>query len=146
MSDDIKLKTTGILLELLEVFHEEIIANRSQIVGIQEAQYRLLFHLKKNGPKSMSVLGDSLFFTKAYMTKLVDALTRDGFVERRNDPTDRRMIKIYITDAGLKKMEEGNLSMQKFILGKISGVPNNDIEDFYYSIKRILELFYKYNK
>jgi len=146
MIDDINFKTSTKLLEFLEKYHEELIAARSTIAGIPEAQYRMLFHLQNSPPMPMSSLGNSLFFTKAYMTKLVDSLAKDGFVERHPDPIDRRVINIHITDAGLKKIQDANSLMLACVMEKLSQISPKDMIDLHSSVEKLLELFNKYNK
>ncbi len=43
--------------------------------------------------------------TRATMTGLIDGLERDGFVQRKHDPNDRRRLKIALTSKGLKYMD-----------------------------------------
>ena len=40
------------------------------------------------------------------MTAVVDTLVRDGYVQRRRDPADRRVVRLYLTEAGRRKVEE----------------------------------------
>jgi DNA-binding MarR family transcriptional regulator len=40
------------------------------------------------------------------VTSVVDTLVRDGYVERRREAADRRVVRLYITDTGRQKVEE----------------------------------------
>jgi DNA-binding MarR family transcriptional regulator len=40
------------------------------------------------------------------VTSVVDTLARDGYVERRGEPADRRVVRLYLTGAGRQKVEE----------------------------------------
>jgi DNA-binding MarR family transcriptional regulator len=44
--------------------------------------------------------------TPGTVTSVVDTLVRDGYVERRRDPDDRRVVRLYLTDAGRRKVTE----------------------------------------
>lgn len=80
------------------------------------------------------------------MTKLVDSLAKDGFVERHPDPIDRRVINIHITDAGLKKIQDANSLMLACVMEKLSQISPKDMIDLHSSVEKLLELFNKYNK
>ena len=45
-------------------------------------------------------------WTPGTVTSVVDTLARDGYVERRREPADRRVVRLHLTDAGRRKVEE----------------------------------------
>jgi DNA-binding MarR family transcriptional regulator len=47
-----------------------------------------------------SELADRAYSTPGTLTSVVSTLVRDGFVERRADEADRRVVRLYITAAG----------------------------------------------
>jgi DNA-binding MarR family transcriptional regulator len=59
-----------------------------------------LLGLLADGPARMSELADGLGVTPRTVTELVDGLERDGLVERKDDPTDRRARVVSLTDTG----------------------------------------------
>ncbi|MFA5035443.1 MAG: MarR family transcriptional regulator [Candidatus Margulisiibacteriota bacterium] len=54
----------------------------------------------------MSDISNALGVTMANVTSMVDRLIRDGFVERREDPDDRRIVRVSLTKVGRKVCEE----------------------------------------
>jgi DNA-binding MarR family transcriptional regulator len=60
--------------------------------------------IASDGLKSTEV-ADRALTTPGTMTAVVNTLVRDGFVERRPDPADRRITRLYITDAGRALIE-----------------------------------------
>jgi DNA-binding MarR family transcriptional regulator len=44
--------------------------------------------------------------TPGTVTSVVDTLVRDGYVERHRDPGDRRVVRLYLTDEGRRKVTE----------------------------------------
>jgi DNA-binding MarR family transcriptional regulator len=40
------------------------------------------------------------------LTSVVDTLVREGYVERRSDPEDRRVVRLYVTDEGRRLCED----------------------------------------
>lgn len=55
--------------------------------------------LDEDGLKSSEV-ADRAWSTPGTVTAVVNTLARDGFVERRPDEADRRIVRLYITDQG----------------------------------------------
>jgi DNA-binding MarR family transcriptional regulator len=68
--------------------------------GITYVRLRLLSALRFGGPRRMLDLGGELGVTARNVTGLVDALQRDGLVERLPHPNDRRAVLVRLTPAG----------------------------------------------
>ncbi|UFQ14010.1 MULTISPECIES: MarR family winged helix-turn-helix transcriptional regulator [Streptomyces] len=76
-------------------------------IGITPAQSRLLRTLAHcETPPRMADLADRLEVVPRAVTTLVDALEAGDLVRRVPDPTNRRVIRIQLTDAGLKTLGE----------------------------------------
>jgi DNA-binding MarR family transcriptional regulator len=59
----------------------------------------------RNGLKSSEVAARG-WSTPATVTSVVDTLVRDGYVERRRDAEDRRVVRLFVTEAGRAKCED----------------------------------------
>ena len=55
--------------------------------------------VSQDGLKASEV-ADRAWSSPGTLTSVVNTLARDGFVERRPDGTDRRVVRLYITDQG----------------------------------------------
>jgi DNA-binding MarR family transcriptional regulator len=66
----------------------------------------VLGSLKRNGLQSMSDIGKCLAMPKPHVTVIVDKLIEEGYVERQNDPNDRRIVNISITEKGIEVFHE----------------------------------------
>lgn len=76
-----------------------------QQTPITPAGLFVLRSLKKNGIQSMSQIGKYLSMPKPHITVIVDKLIEEGYVERLDDPNDRRIVNIAITEKGLEDLE-----------------------------------------
>lgn len=74
--------------------------------GVTPAQYAVLKVLWEQDAQSAVALGERLTFDSATMTGLVDRLSRDGLVERRPHPDDRRINLVCLTRAGRARQPE----------------------------------------
>ncbi len=77
--------------------------------GISPQQFNILRVLKAVGDwTAMSEVKDGLLERAPNATRLADKLLNKQLIERRGSETDRRVVNIRITKAGLKLMEEIN--------------------------------------
>ena len=82
------------------------VGSTAQCTGISPAGLSVMRLLAaRDGLKSSEVAAWG-FWTPGTVTSVVDTLARDGYVERRREPTDRRVVRLHLTDAGRRKVEE----------------------------------------
>lgn len=63
-------------------------------------RFDLLANLEREDGQTLARLSRSMLVTAGNLTGLVDRAERDGVVERRADPTDRRLSRVYLTPKG----------------------------------------------
>ena len=76
-------------------------------------QLGILSSLMENGPQTMAQLGRQICVCRQQMTGLIDELIRKGLVARNRGETDRRTVKIELTDQGLEMMREQEREMMR---------------------------------
>ena len=82
------------------------IGSTVQGTGISPAGLGVLRLLAaRDGLKSSEVAARG-WWTPGTVTSVVDTLVRDGYVERRREAADRRVVRLHITDTGRQKVEE----------------------------------------
>lgn len=69
------------------------------------AQLRAVYVVVATGPMRMSQLADRLGTAPSSATGIVDALVATGMVERSEDPTDRRQVRVSATPAAQERIE-----------------------------------------
>lgn len=70
--------------------------------GLAPTQVKVLLALSDEEAVTMRALADRLRYDASNLTTLVDRLERDGLVERRPHPTDRRVTEVAITAEGVR--------------------------------------------
>jgi MarR family transcriptional regulator, organic hydroperoxide resistance regulator len=78
-------------------------------VGVYRGQPPLLHLLWERDGLSQTALADELGITAATVSKMVQRMERVGLVERRDDPEDSRISRVYLTSRGWeirKRVEE----------------------------------------
>ena len=68
--------------------------------GISISQCHILDVLAEDGDHTMQQLAKSMFKSVSTMTRVVGQLVRRGYVKRRQNPQDRRIVHVSITPQG----------------------------------------------
>ena len=76
-------------------------------LGISAPRLSALSVLVFGGPRRIGGLADAEQVEPPTMTRLVDALERDGYVTRSPDPDDRRAVVISATASGTRALKKG---------------------------------------
>ncbi len=69
-------------------------------------RFDLLANLARQDGQTLASLSRSMLVTAGNLTGLVDRAGRDGLVERRSDPTDRRAWRVHLTPKGSRAFQE----------------------------------------
>lgn len=103
------------------------------------AQGRILFVLWENDNITISELSSKTGLAKTTLTSMLDRLEKSGHIQRMHDPSNRRVIRIKLTETtkGLKgKYEEVSVKMSEIFY---EGFSNQEIIDFEKSLAKILD-------
>lgn len=99
---DLELEAWGGLLRVHASLVRQLDAELIERHGIPLSSYEVLLKLAgaPGGEMRMWEIADSVLLSPSGLTRLVDRLVRDGLVERRECPTDRRGSLAAITPEG----------------------------------------------
>ncbi|WP_444928647.1 MarR family winged helix-turn-helix transcriptional regulator [Microbulbifer sp. SSSA002] len=74
---------------------------RAKDHGLSGSRWQVLWHLlREEGPKQAE-LAERLDLAPISLARQLDNLQREGLVERRPDPSDRRCFRIYLTEQAM---------------------------------------------
>jgi DNA-binding MarR family transcriptional regulator len=68
--------------------------------GLSMPQIRTLFHLRHDSRCGISEIGDLLGVTNPAASQMIDRLVTNGYIERTEDPDDRRAKQLRLTEKG----------------------------------------------
>lgn len=112
---------------------------------LSKSHFPMLFTLQRSGVQTMSELGKKLFISKPHMTLLVDKLIQHGLVERGNDPNDRRIITIGLTDEGNKLVKDLLTTIRNNMKEKLGVLEDDDLQKLFVSLEKVKEIIAKLN-
>ena len=78
--------------------------------GITRAQWAVLAKVERNEGMSQTELAEQMEMQPITLTRLIDKLCENDWIERRGDASDRRVNRLYLLKAG------------RALLGKLSGL------------------------
>ncbi len=113
-------------------------------LGLTRAQWRVIVHLHRNDGMTQSELAELLDVGKVSVGGLIDRLEHSGWVERRNDPTDRRSNLVFLTKKGRaieKEMEKTGRELTRQTLRNLGPDERTQLVDLLIAVKsNLLEI------
>jgi DNA-binding MarR family transcriptional regulator len=106
------------------------------------AQYDVLAQLSDAPGISQQDLAARLMVTKGNVCGLIDRLSARGYVERREDPEDRRSNLLYLTEVGQRLAEEAIPAYGDFVsdhMSSLTEIEQHALEDLLVKLDRSLE-------
>jgi DNA-binding MarR family transcriptional regulator len=79
---------------------------RSRSTGLTRAQWAVLAYLARSEGTSQAALAEMLEIEPITLVRLLDRLESAGWVERRPDPSDRRVRRLYLTETARPLMDQ----------------------------------------
>ncbi len=98
-------------------------------LGITYTQYLVFLVLWEEDGLRVSDLGERLFLDSGTLTPLLKKLEEKGFITRKRDEDDERVVKVFLTDEGhaLRKKAES----VPMTVGSCVSLPAKDAQDLY---------------
>ncbi len=108
----------------------ELNRRMKQELSLSLAKYEVLVAIDRaeGGEITMSDLSRELFVSNANMTGMTTRLQKDGLVEKRSRPTDRRIYSVVLTERGAKKLEEASVKHSLWIRELFSSIDADEVE------------------
>ncbi|MCK5019511.1 MAG: MarR family transcriptional regulator [Candidatus Peribacteraceae bacterium] len=107
--------------------------------SINMLQLHALAHLKEKGNINMKKLADYLRVTFPSATSFADRLVRMGWIKRVSDPINRKLVRLQMTPAGNKILEEKMVGERKIIRPVLDNLSKEDQTHLFRILKIILE-------
>jgi DNA-binding MarR family transcriptional regulator len=107
-------------------------------LGVTRAQWWVLAYLARHDGMMQTQLADVLEVGKASLGDVVGSLERNGWVERRSDPSDKRAKRVYLTKAGqplIKRMMATEIEFNRKALADLSSAERAELGRSLHKIK-----------
>ena len=91
--------------------------------GLTPSRLATLVILGQQGPLRVGDMAHELNIAVPSASRLLDVVAESGFVERRDDPTDRRAFLVSLTAAGAKILEDVRAQGVQELAGHLASLP-----------------------
>ncbi len=95
---------------------------------IGDTHYSVLVFLVKQGPHSLKELSIRERVTPPSMNQTVNALEAAGYIERHDDPVDRRKVLIAATDSGIAIAKQTRRLRHAWLNARLKNLSTDDRE------------------
>jgi DNA-binding MarR family transcriptional regulator len=122
------LRNFGFLLKDLNRLHVQRFEQRAGTLGLTLPQCKTLIYLANNEGISQVQLAELTDIESMSLVRILDRMQADGWLERRNDPADRRANQLFLKAKGRRLLEDiwglVDLTRQE----AFAGIPKRQIE------------------
>jgi DNA-binding MarR family transcriptional regulator len=94
----------------------------------------------RHGTLTMGELGQKMYLACSTATDLIDRMERNGLIQRERDISDRRVIRLKMTDKGDAVIEEVLNARKRYLAGVLAKVAPEDRKALVDNLHKIYEL------
>lgn len=140
-------KISETLFNLILELHKNTF-NRDHLVKhscLPPSHVKVIFTLSHTGPLSLSHLANTMGISKPNITPIIDKLIQDGFVNRYEDPNDRRILRVELTEKANELHKFQTEKYKAMLLPKLSNLSSEDLDLLDHSLNKIMPIICKLN-
>jgi len=117
-----------------------------QPTGLKVTQYSMLANINQQQSVSISQLGDILLLDQTTITRNINVLKQNGYVNITKDPQDARTKVITLTEKGVEKLNEAAPIWEDIQERIINDIGLEKYEHFYETLKSIQKIIQSYDE
>jgi DNA-binding MarR family transcriptional regulator len=107
--------------------------------GVTLSQCHALDLLSKKGSLTMNELSRQMGLAKSTMTRIVNNMVREGWIDQVKDQRDKRLVNVRLTQEGKKMAETLGRSSQEYVQRILKHLPPDKIPQVVESLKWIVK-------
>jgi DNA-binding MarR family transcriptional regulator len=150
MGEGSSMERTDIMLDdiysIVPLFHRTLLRVENQGHNPRSSDFKVMGILMRHGPLPMSKISIWLGISKPNMTSVIDRLIVEGWVERRQNQKDRRVIEVGLTPQGKMHMEDQWKEAKKSVRTKLSTLSEDEQNTLYTSLECVRMILSKLNE
>ncbi len=130
-------ETIGQLLGRISHLHHKQMHETWESLGLYRGQPFMLHLLWEQDGRTHSELAGLMRRSPATITNMVKRMEKAGFVERRADPEDERISRVYLTDAGRQIKERVDAAWRAFEEQTFAGFDQAELDTLQKLLERV---------
>lgn len=129
------------LVRMFQLFERDQI----KYYGFTTTQCYTLLELAKVSHLTMNELSEKMNLNTSTMTRIIDTLSRDGYIERQKSKEDRRLVIVSLSPKGKESSKTLNDSVNAYYKKVIESIPTGKLSDVLASADLLVKAFEKSN-
>ncbi|MBD2059974.1 winged helix-turn-helix transcriptional regulator [Oculatella sp. FACHB-28] len=109
--------------------------------SVSLSQLRVLWFLNRCPQSSLSEVADDLDVTRPTMSAMIERLVQRGFVNRVEDPEERRRVLLTLTATGSKYLEQVSEATRSKVAGVLSPLSDTELQQLMQGIALLEKAF-----
>lgn len=110
---------------------------QGRVLGISRAQWTVLVRLERTEGLKQTELAEILDLQPISLTRLLDRLDESGLIERRADPNDRRVNRLYLKPAARPLLDQLATLSESLMATVLEGIDPKSMERMLRDLKVI---------
>jgi len=106
--------------------------------GLTATQAYSLLALHERGEVTMNELASEMRLHGTTMTRMVDSLVEKGLAERRQDPEDRRVVRVGLSATGRETVQELQECKREFLSAAFAELSDSERDTILRAIQRLV--------
>jgi DNA-binding MarR family transcriptional regulator len=140
---------TESILEWFSIFmrnamHSTILHSRE--CGLSMPQLGTLMILRKRGVRAISDIGTELNISTAAASQMIHRMVSEGLILRTEDPEDRRVKQISLTEKGMQLLQENFQARQKWVEDLLQALTDDEKEKVSQTFKLLVDKLRQHEK
>jgi DNA-binding MarR family transcriptional regulator len=127
MTKELSIEEVGRTLHSNAIHLLRRVRTEDSAMGIGPAQASALSVVVFAGPLALNKLAEAEQVTSPTMSRVVEALVREGLVRREANRNDRRSVSIFPTDKGTKIIHEGRSRRERRLIKLLSQLDTSEM-------------------
>ncbi|MDH5489281.1 MAG: MarR family transcriptional regulator [Rhodospirillaceae bacterium] len=128
----------GYLLAVAQKQTMAMLADRLAPLGVTPAQWQALVVLWEEDGIVQREIAERMVIEQATLTRTLDRMERDGFVERRPDEHDRRRTRVFVTEKGFGLINTLVPEAMEVLTTITNGFSDDEINVFRSFLRRLI--------
>ncbi len=125
-------------LEEVGASAEAMVASVARRHGLSHLALNVLAVIEGNGgPLPTGAVGASLHITSGTVTSVLDTLERNGYIERRTDPGDRRRVLVEVTPSAQQVLDQVLPEVVQLTTAVLAGIDVDELERLLETMARL---------
>ncbi len=124
------------IFKAIQQYSEEVLKE----FGVTGPQLWLLKTIRQEGGTSVTELSQKMYLHISTVSGIIDRLEGKGYVTRKREEADRRVVMVHLTQAGKRIVDQAPEPSQGKLLYSLQNLSEKEVVEMYEALQKIVRL------